>query len=90
MDKIFKIGLLVLGFGYLAYLFGVGSNADTAHAQAYRQTGQYQVFTARTGIGGIGVIDTVNADLYIETAEGLDCKNLVRAGKRKLNKPYKP
>ncbi len=85
MDKIFKIGLLVLGFGYLAYLFGVGSNIDTANAQAYRQVGQYRVFATRTGIG---VIDTVNADLYIDTTDGLECKNIVRAGKKKLNRPY--
>ncbi len=87
MDKIFKIGLLVLGFGYLAYLFGVGANIDTVNAQAYRQVGQYRFFSTATGIG---VIDTTNADLYIATAKGLECTNLVRAGKKKLNKPYKP
>ncbi len=35
MDKIFKIGLLVLGFGYLAYLFCPITN----------QAGRYQYYT---------------------------------------------
>ncbi len=87
MDKIFKIGILVLGFGYLAYLFGVGANIDTADAHGTNQTGRYS-FTMNTS--GIGVLDTTNGDLYLATGKGQDFMNLVKAGNKKRNKPYKP
>lgn len=48
MDKIFKIGLLVLGFGYLAYLYCPHTN----------QVGRYR------SMGGYGILDTTNADWY--------------------------
>ena len=51
MDKIFKIGLLVLGFSYLAYLFCPVAN----------QVGRYQF---RQLAGSVSVLDTTNADVY--------------------------
>jgi hypothetical protein len=59
MNTIFKIGLLVLGFGYLAYLLGVGTNIDTANAQDTNQIGRYSVSMTEDGIA---VLDTTNAD----------------------------
>jgi|TARA_Y100000294_G_scaffold60019_1_gene56788 hypothetical protein len=50
MDK-FKIGLLVLGFGYLVYLFC--PMANQAGRYSFRQTGS-----------SISVLDTTNADVY--------------------------
>jgi len=52
VDKIFKIGLLVLGFLYLAYLFCPISN----------QVGRYQFHKSGKSIS---VLDTTNADLYL-------------------------
>ena len=52
MDKIFKIGLLVLGFGYLAYLY-------CPHTD---QVGRYYYKTDKEGML---VFDTTNADLYL-------------------------
>ena len=51
MDKIFKIGVLVLGFGYLAYLFCTITN----------QIGRYHkvVFDGKDAF-----LDTVTADTY--------------------------
>ncbi len=54
MDKIFKIGLLVLGFGYLAYLY-------CPHTD---QVGRYKY---KTSGGSVSVFDTSNADLYLCT-----------------------
>ena len=51
MDKIFKIGLLVLGFGYLAYLFCPASN----------QAGRYSF---HQGESTVSVLDTTSADVY--------------------------
>lgn len=51
MDKIFKIGLLVLGFGYLAYLF----------CPVVNQVGRYQYYEDS---GSITVLDTATADMY--------------------------
>ncbi len=51
MDKIFKIGLLVLGFSYLAYLFCPVANQVGRYS--FRETGS-----------GINILDTTNADLY--------------------------
>ena len=58
MDKIFKIGLLVLGFGYLAYLFCPVAN----------QVGRYSLNTLGEKIS---VLDTTNADYYLFTVEGV-------------------
>ncbi len=52
MDKIFKIGILVLGFCYLAYLFCPISN----------QAGRYRFISPWKDT--IGIMDTANADLY--------------------------
>jgi hypothetical protein len=52
MDKIFKIGLLVLGFSYLAYLFCPIAN----------QIGRYNFHQIDKTMY---VMDTANADLYI-------------------------
>jgi hypothetical protein len=79
MDKIFKIGILVLGFGYLAYLFGVGANIDTANAQDTNQIGRYNVsMTAK----GIAVIDTTNADVYVSNGNKKKLINLVTSIKK--------
>ncbi len=51
MDKIFKIGLLVLGFSYSAYLFCPISN----------QIGRYSFHASEQSIS---ILDTTNADLY--------------------------
>ena len=51
MDK-FKIGLLVLGFGYFVYLFCPGAN----------QAGRYS-FRHATG-SSVTVLDTANANVY--------------------------
>ncbi len=51
MDKIFKIGLLVLGFGYLAYLYCPHTN----------QVGRYQYHTVGDTFS---IMDTTNADAY--------------------------
>ncbi len=64
MDKLFKIGLLVLGFGFLAYFFGVGSNVDTADAYGTNQVGRYRF---HFGGGVVNVMDTTNADVYLLT-----------------------
>ena len=53
MDKIFKIGLLVLGVGYLVYLFCPIAN----------QAGRYSFLNADSGY--ISVLDTANADVYV-------------------------
>jgi hypothetical protein len=53
MDKIFKIGLLVLGFSYLAYLYCPHTN----------QVGRY----VSTGNDN-EVIDTTNGSVYAFTA----------------------
>ncbi|MHC4270274.1 MAG: hypothetical protein ACYSTS_17685 [Planctomycetota bacterium] len=52
MDKIFKIGLLVLGFLYLAYLYCPVTN----------QIGRYRYHKSS---GAIYILDTKNADLYL-------------------------
>lgn len=52
MDKIFKIGLLILGFSYLAYLFCPLTN----------QTGRYRLHNFKNHIA---IMDTVNSDLYM-------------------------
>ncbi len=57
MDKIFKIGLLVLGFSYLAYLFCPIAN----------QTGRYQY---HEDSDSISVIDTITGLVY--RSEGKD------------------
>ena len=51
IDKIFKIGLLVLGFLYLAYLFCPVSN----------QVGRYRSHISEEGFF---ISDTTNADVY--------------------------
>ena len=51
MDKIFKIGLLVLGFGYLAHLYC--PHTDQVGRDQYEISGK-----------SIVVFDTSNADLY--------------------------
>ena len=56
VDKIFKIGLLVLGFLYLAYLFCPISN----------QVGRYQYNEDIESLT-VTVFDTTNADLYLFT-----------------------
>ena len=62
MDKIFKIGLLVLGVGYLVYLFCPIAN----------QVGRYSF---RNANGAIWVLDTANADVYVLVKEtGYDKK----------------
>lgn len=71
MDKIFKIGLLVMGLGYLAYLFGVGANVDTANSKATttneqvtNQVGRYEL--RQTG-NLVSIMDTTNADIYMSS-----------------------
>ena len=54
MDKIFKIGLLVLGVGYLVYLF-CPSN----------QVGRYQYH--RVGAVQKMILDTTTMDMYLYT-----------------------
>lgn len=60
MDKIFKIGLLVLGFGYLTYLFCPITN----------QVGRYRYHVVE---GKSSIVDTANADIYLLLGKG---KNL--------------
>jgi len=57
MDKIFKIGLLVLGFLYLAYLFCPVAN----------QVGRYEFNTVANV--SLSVLDTATADLYLMSKE---------------------
>jgi hypothetical protein len=57
MDKIFKIGLLVLGFSYLAYLFCPIAN----------QTGRYQY---HEDSDSISVIDTITGLVYRSEGKG--------------------
>ena len=52
INKIFKIGLLVLGFGYLAYMYC--PHTDQAGRYSYLQNGTV-----------ISVFDTTNADVYL-------------------------
>jgi hypothetical protein len=52
MDKIFKIGLLVLGFGYLAYLFCPITN----------QAGRYRYHQNQALLS---IMDTATADVYV-------------------------
>jgi hypothetical protein len=49
MDKIFKIGLLVLGFSYLAYLFCPIAN-QTGRYQYYTDSDSKSVFDTSTGL----------------------------------------
>ena len=56
MDKIFKIGLLVLGFSYLVYLFF--PIANHAGRYSFRQVGK-----------SITILDTANADVYRSVSE---------------------
>ncbi len=49
MDKIFKIGLLVLGFSYLAYLFCPIAN-QTGRYQYHTSTYALSVFDTSTGL----------------------------------------
>jgi hypothetical protein len=51
IDKIFKIGLLVLGFGYLAYLF----------CPITQQSGRYEFHEEDETIF---IMDTATADFY--------------------------
>jgi uncharacterized membrane protein YczE len=52
VDKIFKIGLLVLGVGYLVYLFCPVSN----------QAGRYSIQEMGDRMS---IIDTTNANVYV-------------------------
>jgi hypothetical protein len=63
MDKIFKIGLLVLGFGFLAYMY-------CPHTD---QVGRYRMTESGSTIT---FFDTSNADLYICTMAGGTVKGL--------------
>ena len=70
VDKIFKIGLLVFGFSYLAYLFCPITNQTGRYS--FRQTGK-----------SISVLDTTNADVYylVGDAKGGRMKLNPRTGK---------
>ena len=81
MDKIFKIGLLVLGFGYLSYLFGVGAKIDTANEHVTNQVGRYHLHTAGNSIG---ILDTTNAKLYVLAGEKTEWSDI---GPQIINKP---
>ncbi len=59
MDKIFKIGLLVLGFGYLAYLFCPITN----------QVGRYQYYYADSDPKASIVFDTSTGMIYSVSLE---------------------
>ena len=59
MDK-FKIGLLVLGFGYLVYLFCPMAN----------QVGRYSFLTAGSTLC---ILDTANAEVYSIADEAKQC-----------------
>jgi hypothetical protein len=69
MDKIFKIGLLVLGFLYLAHLFCPISN----------QAGRYNL---RVSGNEISLFDTATADWYIHDNKQ---KKWIRANIKKGN-----
>lgn len=94
VDKIFKIGLLVLGFSYLAYLFCPISN-QIGRYQYYADAGaidEFSVFDTRTGlrysyyqgVGGIkrDLIAWVKDDI-IEKKGIENYKNVERIRKRR-------
>ena len=78
VDKIFKIGLLVLGFSYLAYLFCPVAN----------QVGRYQLGTYAQL--SVAVLDTATADMYIFNPLDKKGNNWVKRNpileRRQLNK----
>ncbi len=74
VDKIFKIGLLVLGFSYLAYLFCPVTN----------QIGRYRYHKSS---GATYILDTKNADLYLMGTSGKNWGSMKfnpRTGKRTI------
>jgi|ETNmetMinimDraft_20_1059909.scaffolds.fasta_scaffold30741_2 hypothetical protein len=64
MDKIFKIGLLVLGVGYLVYLF----------CPIVNQVGRYQFH--RVTQSQLLVMDTAKADMYYVNMTRMGGENL--------------
>ena len=82
MNKIFKIGLLVLGFGYLAYLYGVEPSIGTADAQVTttnvpitNPVGRYSFHKLGSTVA---VFDNTKAKLYYLLTGEADVHSVVR------------
>ncbi len=66
VNKIFKIGLLVLGFGYLAYLFGTSTTPTATASNIGSYIGRYKLQRVDHTFF---VIDTTGANLYTSVYE---------------------